>query len=204
MYSKFEEMRVIRQVFQNYTAELKRDYEGYVAMLKDKSNEFPLDIDNDQAYKKIKTLQSTADSLSSHLMEYQNALKIIGELDKAIKCYTQAYSPEQLLSGGVAEQRAKEGNKIFYDIRTQNPVYKSIMSEIAYSLFVNHDSMIEDLGMDYDAKVESLEKNYAAGKISKEQLIYYTNMGWHLSQNPNYIEYMNKLQFEQEKQTIHK
>ena len=189
MYSKYEEMQVMRQVIQNYADNQKMNYESEVALLKEKADK--LDINSE-----LGSLQRDVGSLSVIQTNYQSALSIVSELNKAIRCYEQAYTPEQLQPGGIAEERAKEGNRIFHDIRTQNPEYKRIMDEVSNELFKSHDYHIEDLGLDFDAKVESLEKDFEAGKLNKEQLIYYTNVCWTLSQNPQYIEYMNQLQQE--------
>ena len=197
MYSKYEEMRVMRQVMQNYADNLKREYELAIASLREKTGK--LDINSE-----LGSLQRDVGSLSVIQTDYQSALAIVSEFNKAIMCYEQAYTSEQLQPGGIAEERAKEGNRIFYDIRTQNPEYKRIMDEMAYELFKSHDDHIDGLGLDFDAKEESLRKDFEAGKLNKEQLIYYTNMCWTLTQNPQYVEYMNQFQQEQAPQGIHR
>ena len=197
MYSKYEEMRVMRQVMQNYADNLKREYELAIASLREKTGK--LDINSE-----LGSLQRDVGSLSVIQTDYQSALAIVSEFNKAIMCYEQAYTSEQLQPGGIAEERAKEGDRIFYDIRTQNPEYKRIMDEMAYELFKSHDDHIDGLGLDFDAKEESLRKDFEAGKLNKEQLIYYTNMCWTLTQNPQYVEYMNQFQQEQAPQGIHR
>lgn len=204
MYSKYEEMRVMKGVIKNYADNQKSEYESVVAMLKKVSNNFPLDINSDRASSEISSLQSKASLLSDYRVAYVTGMSVFSELNKATMCYEQAYTPEQLQSGGITEQRAKEGNRIFHDVRTQNTGYKEIVDEIAYSLFVDHDPHLDGLGMDFDAKAKSLDKDFEAGKITKEQLIYYTNMCWSLSQNPNYIEYMSQFQQEQVSQGMHR
>ena len=197
MYSKYDEIRVIKQVMQNYADNQKRQYESTITMLKEQSNNFPLDINNDRTNTEISSLQSKISLLSDYRNDYQSALAVASELNKATMCYEQGYQ------SGLADERAKEGNRIFHDIKTQNQEYKRIMDEIAYGLFVAHDPMIEGLGMDFDAKAENLDKDFETGKITKEQLIYYTNMCWYLSQNPEYIEYMSQFQ-NQETQGMHR
>lgn len=202
MYSKYDEIRVIKQVMQNYADNQKRQYESTITMLKEQSNNFPLDINNDRTNTEISSLQSKISLLSDYRNDYQSALAVASELNKATMCYEQGYTQENIQSG-LADERAKEGNRIFHDIKTQNQEYKRIMDEIAYGLFVAHDPMIEGLGMDFDAKAENLDKDFETGKITKEQLIYYTNMCWYLSQNPEYIEYMSQFQ-NQETQGMHR
>ena len=197
MYSKYKEMRVMRQVMQNYADNLKKEYELAIASLREKTGK--LDINSE-----LGSLQRDVGTLSAIQTDYQSALAIVSEFNKAIMCYEQAYTPEQLQPGGIAEERAKEGNRIFYDIRTQNPEYKRILDEMAYELFKSHDDHIDGLGLDFDAKEESLRKDFEAGKINKEQLIYYTNMCWTLTQNPQYVEYMSQFQQEQAPQGIHR
>lgn len=201
MYSKYDEMRVIKQVMQKYADNQKRQYESTIAMLKEQSNNFPLDINSDRTNRELSSLQIKISLLSDYRTDYQSAISVVGELNKATMCYEQGYTQENIQSG-LADERAKEGNIIFHDIRTQNPEYKRIMDEIAYGLFVAHDPMIEGLGMDFDAKAESLDKDFESGKITKEQLIYYTNMCWFLTQNKDYVEYMG--QFQQEQAPIHR
>ena len=108
-------------------------------------------------------------------------------------CYEQGYTKENIESG-LADERAKTGNRIYHEIRTGNSEYKRIIDEIAYDLFVSHDPQLDGLGLDFFAKEESLEKDFEAGRITKDQLIYYTNMCWSLSQNPQYISYMSQNQ----------
>ena len=201
MYSKYDEMRVIKQVMQNYADNQKRKYESTIDMLKEQSNNFPLDINSDRTNTELSSLQSKVNMLSGYRTDYQNALSVVRELNKATMCYEQAYTDENFQSG-LVDKRTAEGNKIFYEIRTKNSDYKRIMGEIAYNLFVAHDPMIEGLGLDFDAKAESLDKDFEAGKITKEQLIYYTNMCWALTQNKDYVEYMS--QFQQEQAPMHR
>lgn len=201
MYSRYDEMRVIKQVMQNYADNQKRQYESIIARLKEQSNNFPLDINSDRTNTELSSLQSKVSLLSDCRTDYQSAISVVGELNKATMCYEQGYTQENIQSG-LADERAKEGNRIFNDVRTQNSEYKRIMDEIAYGLFVAHDPMIEGLGMDFDAKAESLDKDFESGKITKEQLIYYTNMCWVLTQNKDYVEYMD--QFQQEQAPMHR
>ena len=196
MYSKYDEMVVIKQVMQNYANNQKSQYESTVAMLKEQTNNIPLDINSDRIDTELSSLQMQVSLLSNYRTDYQSALSVVSELNKATMCYEQGYTQENIQIGS-ADERAKEGNKIFHDIRAKNPDYKRIMDEIAYNLFVIHDPMIEGLGMNFDAKAESLDKDFEEGKITKEQLIYYTNMCWTLTQNKDYVEYMSQIQQEQ-------
>lgn len=196
MYSKYDEMVVIKQVMQNYANNQKRQYESTVAMIKEQTNNIPLDINSDRIDTELSSLQMQVSLLSNYRTDYQSALSVVSELNKATMCYEQGYTQE-IIQSGSADERAKEGNKIFHDIRAKNPDYKRIMDEIAYNLFVIHDPMIEGLGMNFDAKAESLDKDFEEGKITKEQLIYYTNMCWTLTQNKDYVEYMSQIQQEQ-------
>lgn len=180
----------------------KKQYESTITMLKEQSNNFPLDINSDRTNTEISSLQSKVRLLSSYKNNYQSALTVINELNKAKMCYQQGYT-EKNIQSGLADERVKEGNRIFHDIKTQNKEYKRIMDEIAYGLFVACDPKIEDLGMDFDTKTENLDKEFETGKITKEQLIYYTNMCWYLSQNPEYIEYISQFQ-NKETQGMHK
>ncbi|MBQ4262841.1 MAG: hypothetical protein IJB83_01165 [Bacilli bacterium] len=202
MYSKYEEMSVMKQVIENYAYNQKLKYESIIANLKEKSNNFSLNINSNRVNLEISSLQTKVSLLSDYLKDYQSALSVVREFNKAMMYYEQAYSLKQLLPGEIADQKVKESNRIFHDIRTQNPEYKRIIDEIAYDLFISHDPHLDGLKMDFDAKAESLEKDFSAGKITKKQLIYYTNMCSSLSRNPDYIEYMSQFQ-QQENQGMH-
>lgn len=203
MYSKYEEMSVMKQVIENYAHNQKLKYESIIANLKEKSNNFSLNINSNRVNLEISSLQTKVSLLSDYLKDYQSALSVVREFNKAMMYYEQAYSLKQLLPGEIADQKVKESNRIFHDIRTQNPEYKRIIDEIAYDLFIAHDPHLDGLKMDFDAKAESLEKDFSAGKITKKQLIYYTNMCSSLSRNPDYIEYMSQFQ-QQENQGMHR
>ena len=123
MYSKYDEMRVIKQVMQNYADNQKRKYESTIDMLKEQSNNFPLDINSDRTNTELSSLQSKVNMLSGYRTDYQNALSVVRELNKATMCYEQAYTDENFQSG-LVDKRTAEGNKIFYEIRTKNSDYK--------------------------------------------------------------------------------
>ena len=108
-------------------------------------------------------------------------------------CFEQGYTQENIQSG-LADEQAQTGTRLFYEIRTQNEEYKRILSDIAYGLFYAQDPNLNGLNMDLDTKLESLDKDFAEGKITKEQLIYYINVCSALVQNPDYIEYMSQQQ----------
>ena len=189
MYTKYEEMKVMKQVMSNYADNQKRQYESTIILLKEQVNGFPLDINSDSSSREISSLESKAEMLSDYKRDYGIALSIVSELNKATMCYEQAYTPEQIQPGGIAEQRAKEGNRIFHELRTQNPEYIRIMDEISNGLYVDGDKHLDGLEQGLDSKIESLEKEFEEGKISKEQLIFYTNMCVSISKsNPSLNE----------------
>lgn len=133
--------------------------------------------------------------LSTCQEEYQRALAIVEQLNIRIRYHEYAYKPEQLQPGEIGDRNGKEADRMFQNIRIQNPEYKRIMDKIAYQLFVEHDDHLDDLYLSFDSKVE---------RLNKEQLIYYINMCWHLSQNPQYVEYMSQIQLEQTPQGVHR
>lgn len=204
MYSKYEEMRVMKGVIKSYADNQKKEYESVVAMLKDTSSSFPMDIASDRANLEISSLQSKVSLLSDYRTDYATGMSVLNELNKATMCYEQGYTPEQLQPGGIAEQRAREGNRIFHEIRTESVGYKKIIDEISYSLFVAHDPHLSGLENGLDVKLDSLDKQFEQGELSKEELIYYTNMCASLSKNPNYIEYMSQFQQEAPSQGFHR
>ena len=213
MASKYEEMRVIRRIIQDYADNQKLNYKLELEDLKNEcvscasaitsdQNQIHFDINNDNTNRSINNLQSRIYFLEDYRTNYQNAMSVLSELQRAIYCYEQAFTLQNI-KDGIADAEQKKGNKMFLKIRTQNQAYKTIMSEIAYELFRQNDPHIAGLGMDDDAKVESLEHDYESGKITKDQLIYYTHMCWALVQNKDYLEYMSKF-FPEETQGIHK
>lgn len=204
MYSKYEEMRVMKGVIKSYADNQKKEYESVVSRLKDAFNSFPLDISSDRASLEIGSLQLGVSLLSDCRTAYVTGVSVLNELNKAARCYEQNYTLEQLQPGGIAEQRAEEGNRIFYEIRTKNVGYKKIIDEISYSLFVANDPHLSGLEDGLDAKLDSLGKQFERGELSKEELIYYTNMCASLSKNPDYIEYMSQFQQAKASQGVHK
>lgn len=193
MYSKYEEMCTMKQVIMNYTDNQKRNYSATADMIKEEAKDLPLDINSSKSNTSVESLGYMISSLKDYQREYQIGLSIIAEFNKATMCYEQGYTKENIESG-LADERAKTGNRIYHEIRTGNSEYKRIIDEIAYDLFVSHDPQLDGLGLDFFAKEESLEKDFEAGRITKDQLIYYTNMCWSLSQNPQYISYMSQNQ----------
>ena len=213
MASKYEEMCVIRKAIQDYADNQKLNYKLELENLKKEctscasaitsdQNQISFDINNDNTKRSISHVQSSIYCLEDYRTKYQNALNVLSELKKAIYCYEQAFTPQNI-KDGVADAEGKKGNKIYFEIRTQNQAYKTIMSEIAYELFRQNDPHIAGLGINDDAKVESLEQDYESGKITKDQLIYYTHMCWALVQNKDYLEYMSKF-YPEETQEVHK
>ena len=82
MYSKYEEMRVMKQVMQNYADNQKKQYESTIATLKEEANSFPLDINSDRTNTEISSLQSTVRLLSGYSTDYQSAQSVVSELNK--------------------------------------------------------------------------------------------------------------------------
>ena len=199
MYSKYDEMRVMRQVMQNYADNQKMQYESNITMLKNQINNLTTDINGTA----VSFLQNRIASMSNYQTEYQKALAIVKEFDKAIMCFEEGLTQENIRDG-LDKERAKEGIRIFREIQSQNAEYKRIIAEIAYGLFTSHDPHIEDLGTDLDAKLDNLDNEFEAGSLSKEQLIYYNNMCYALSQDPDYIEYMSQFNQEQSQSGMHR
>ena len=191
MYTKYEEMRVIKETFQNFADGQKILYTQEIAKVKEDTSRISSDINSERA---LSAVENGVGLLRDYMNNYHGAMSVVAELNKATMCYEQAYTPEQLQPGGIAEAKAREGNRIFYDIRTQNPEYKRIMEGIAYDLYKDGDPMMSGVGKDFvfDGKADELKKDFEAGKITKDQLIYYTNMCWALTQNKDYIEHISQ------------
>ena len=77
-------MRVIKQVMQNYADNQKRQYESTIAMLKEQSNNFPLDINSARVNTELSSLQSKVSMLSDYRTDYQSALSVVSEISKAM------------------------------------------------------------------------------------------------------------------------
>lgn len=191
MYSKYEEMKTIQSVIANYVQNSKNGYEQAMRDLQQKASQKAPNIEEGKG--QVKDFASSLSLMAGYQEDYSRAKGVLLELNKAVMCYEMAYP--QGLSEDIVEQRKQEGNRTFFQLRTKNTDYKNIMGSIAYSLFVQHDENLEDLvTLGADAKIEELEEKFKTGKISKEQLILYTNACDLLSQNPDFIEYASNFQ----------
>lgn len=188
MYSKYEEMCVVRKILNGYVNMQKQNYDMQKENFKQLANG-SLDISDKNHQSSLNMSLGIMDDYSS---AYEKGVNVLAELKKSTLCYEMAYTQENIQSG-LADERAKEGNRIYFELKTKNQNYKSIMDEISMDLWIK-DENLQDLGLDFDAKAERLEEAYANGKISKEQLIYYEIMCSSLMNNPNYVDYMQQFQ----------
>lgn len=188
MYSKYEEMCVVRQILNGYVNMQKQNYDMQKESFKQLANG-SLDISDKNQQSSLNMSLSIMNGYSS---DYEKGVKVLAELKKSTLCYEMAYTQENIQSG-LADERAKEGNRIYFELKTKNQNYKSIMDEISMDLW-KKDENLQDLGLDFDTKAERLEEAYANGKISKEQLIYYEIMCSSLMNNPDYVDYMQQFQ----------
>lgn len=199
MYSKYEEMKVIQQLLSNYSQNCKINYEKSVKKVRDYSSQLTSDIEKNTIFGCI---QAEVGLMDDYIADYNKSKNILSELSKATMCYEMGYPIE--VSDDFVEQRKKEGNKIFYEIRTQNADYKGIMADIAFNMFFrNHDENLDNLiKLGLDNKIEQLEQSFEKGILTKEQLIVYINACMALSTHPEFLEYA--AQFDDKKAGIHK
>lgn len=148
----------------NYTDNQKRNYSATADMIKEEVKDLPLDINSSKSNSSVESMEYMISSLKDYQREYQICLSIIAEFNKATMCYEQGFTKENIESG-LADEKAKMGNRIFHEIRTGNSEYKRIIDETAYDLFVSHDPQLDGLGLDFFAKEESLEKDFEAGML---------------------------------------
>jgi len=186
MYTKYEEMKVMQSILEGYITTQKARYEELVKKLKEESKDISFEIDNSD--EKIKDISATIESLSRCKDNYTKGIEALKELEKAIMCFEMGYTQENVQSG-LADQRMKEGKKLFFELRTKNDAYKSIMENIAYDLYIKYNRHMADLiTYGLDDELERLDFLYRQKAISKEELIYYTNMCIHFSQRKDYDE----------------
>lgn len=190
MYSKYEEMCVMRNVLNSYVNAQKQGYDKHARELNQIVTQRMPNI-ADKSHQE--DLQRQINLMGYYSNDFAKGVSVLGELGKAIACYEQAYTQENVQSG-LVDERAKQGNGIFFELRTKNEDYKSIMSGIAMELWRSADTNMEGLDLDLDTKLESLDKAFESGAISKEQLMYYTNMCTTLMITPEYVEYMQQFQ----------
>ena len=102
--------------------------------------------------------------------------------------FDQAYTLEQLQPGGIAEQRAQEGKRLFVELK-KDPTYISVMKEIAHnSYFNNSDEELSNIQLPEEQVGSQLEQRFRSGAISKEQLILIDNYFIYLSQDSDYLD----------------
>ena len=200
MYSKYEEMVVIRDLLNQYIGSQKQGYDGYVQELKSITQQKTLGIDD---LKGQKDLLSTIDLIQIYLANYNKGMGVAQELSKATSCYEQAYTQDNIQSG-LAGEKGKKGNSLFFELKTKNTDYQEIMSELAMDLWSKYDIHISGLGLDLEGHLAKLEQSFTSGNITKEQFIYYINMSNALLNTPQYVDYMQQFYQEDMSQMEHK
>ena len=189
MYTKYEEMKAMQSILKNYISNQKTAYETALNELKDETKNMSSNINNYND--SIRTVNATTGVMSYYGEEYNKGVTALQELEKAIMCFEMGYTQDNIQTG-LADQRMQEGKKLFFELRTKNDAYKSIMERIAFDLYRSRDRHVDDLdNIGLKTKLENLDKEFEEGRLSKEQLIYYTNMCTHLSQNKDFIDYIN-------------
>ena len=167
MYTKFEEMHVIYNLLLDY----RNHQKSAVEMFKEDS------------WKKFQG----PDALNYYQERLNKSEAVLTELQKAISCFTQAYTPEQ---AQLAQQREQQGKQIFSEIRRKNEDYQGILKEIAHNSYFNGtESMLSEMQLSDDGQISNTLETWArSGLITKEQLIFYDNFMTYLQQDPDYIE----------------
>lgn len=167
MYTKFEEMQVIYNLILDY----RNHQKSAVEMFKE------------EGWKRFQG----PDALKYYQERLNKSEAVLAELQKAISCFTQAYTPEQ---AQLAQQREQQGKQIFSEIRRGNADYQGILKEIAHNTyFSGAEPALFDIELSDDRQISNtLESMARSGSITKEQLILYDNFMTYLEQDPDYIE----------------
>lgn len=171
MYTKLEEMQVIYNLLLDYMKHQKSAVELF----------------SEKGWKKFQN----NDALNFYSEKYKKCESVLVELQKAIRCFSQAYTPEQTREiGGIVESKEQEGKRMFSEMKKNNPNYRSILKEISHNTyFSGAEPQLSDMKLLDDARISgTLETLARSGIITKEQLILYDNMMTYLLEDPDYIE----------------
>ena len=168
MYTREEEIRVIINLFMDY------------ATCQKEAIDF-LKSGNQRKFQDQSMILSCQEKL-------ERCSQVLNNLKKIIMYFDQAYTPEQLQPGGIAEQRAQEGKRLFVELK-KDPTYISVMKEIAHnSYFNNSDEELSNIQLPEEQVGSHLEQRFRCGAISKEQLILFDNYFIYLSQDSDYLD----------------
>ena len=183
MVTKYDEICVLKKIICSYAESKKRNFNIVVDKIKESSSGISMDITNKESKDKIKMFQNDFNILSTFYKQYESATVIIDELNKILMLYEQEYTENERKPGGKAEQNKAEANRLFSNLKNSNYEYKDIMNEISSNLYKNGDSNLVGIEKGIDSKITDLENDYKQGKITKEQLIFYTFMTITLLEN---------------------
>ncbi len=172
MYTKEEEIKVISNLLINYATCQKEAIEFF-------KNE------NQRKFRDNSILISCQEKL-------EKCIQILNKLKGIIMLFDQAYTPEQLLPGGIAEKKAQEGKILFSELK-KDPIYISLMKEIAHNSYFNDvDEELSNIQLPEELISDHLESRFRSGAISKEQLILYDNYFIYLCQDSEYLNSVNQ------------
>ena len=187
MYSKYEKMSVLREILNSYLNVYRLNYEREKEKLKEFLEKNTLTISDKSVQSALSTIVGwLRDSAES----YEELSEVLVELKKALLCFEVDYTKENIQSE-LADEREKEGNKLYFELKTKNQKYKKIMANSAMDLWRN-DCYLQGLGLDYNVGIKKLEDYYINGKFSKRDFIYYEIMYESLLNNSQYIEDMQQ------------
>lgn len=174
MYTKEEELNVIIDLFVDYAT----------------AQEEAITLFKSERQKKYQD-----QSLLQTFKKKQEVCKGVLERLRSLSMYfNQAYHPNQLQQGGIAEENANEGKRLLAEFK-KDPSYTSLMSEIAHnSYFSDVEPALSGIQLPEEVVFDHLAQCFSNGSISKKQFILYDNFFTYLCNDPQYLEIVNQNQ----------
>lgn len=185
MYTNYEEMKEMRRQIQKIADGFEMRYGKIIERMKRLSEELPKDINNEGVRNIIFALDDEVWWIKDVYKTYLTATAVVKEIDEAIEFYEEDFSQEEI-EYGIADEAKAVGDFVFQQIKSQNPQYKVIIDIIAQC--EKYNKLFDGLYKSLDDTLALLKSEFEAGRISKSQLILYSNVCVALFNNPEYIK----------------
>ena len=190
MYTNYEEMKEMRGNTQEIADGFKMRYGLTIKRTKRLLEELPKDINNEGTQKIVFELEEAGWDIKYVYEIYFKATAVVKEIDKAIEFYEEDFSQDEI-EYGIADESKAVGDWAFQQIKSQNPQYKEMINLIAQS--EKYNKLFDGLYKSLDDTLALLKSEFEAGRISKGQLILYSNVCVALFNNPEYIKERREL-----------
>ena len=172
MYTNYEEMKEMRRQIQKIADGFEMKYGKIIERLERLFEELPKDINN-EGKRIVFGLEDVGWNIKYAYEMYFKATAVVEEIDKAIRHYEQYFSQKEI-EYGIAYKSKARGDAIWRRIKGLNPQYKEIMDIIAEN--EGHNKLFNGLHKSLVDTYVLLDSEFEAGRISKGQLILYSNV----------------------------